>query len=136
MPDIERAFAAADLVISRAGAATLAEYPEHALPAILVPYPYAWRYQRVNADWLAERGAAIRLDEDRLAAELLPMIRDLLGRSGAAGSDARGDGGAQTLGWRGEYRAAVGPDGKEIIEPQRRRERGDFRRKAKRMGRR
>ncbi len=78
MPDIERAFAAADLVISRAGAATLAEYPEHALPAILVPYPYAWRYQRVNADWLAERGAAIRLDEDRLAAELLPLIRDLL----------------------------------------------------------
>jgi UDP-N-acetylglucosamine:LPS N-acetylglucosamine transferase len=78
MPDIERAFAAADLVISRAGAATLAEYPEHALPAILVPYPYAWRYQRVNADWLAERGAAIRLDEDRLAADLLPTIRDLL----------------------------------------------------------
>jgi undecaprenyldiphospho-muramoylpentapeptide beta-N-acetylglucosaminyltransferase len=78
MPDIERAFAAADLVISRAGAATLAEYPEHALPAILVPYPYAWRYQRVNADWLVERGAAIRLDEDRLAAELLPLIRDLL----------------------------------------------------------
>jgi UDP-N-acetylglucosamine:LPS N-acetylglucosamine transferase len=78
MADIERAFAAADLVISRAGAATLAEYPEHALPAILVPYPYAWRYQKVNADWLAERGAAIRLDEDRLATELLPTIRALL----------------------------------------------------------
>jgi UDP-N-acetylglucosamine:LPS N-acetylglucosamine transferase len=78
MTDIERAFAAADLVISRAGAATMAEYPAHALPAILVPYPYAWRYQKVNADWLAERGAAIRLDEERLADDLLPMIRALL----------------------------------------------------------
>ncbi len=77
MTDIERAFAAADLVISRAGAATLAEYPEHGLPAILVPYPYAWRYQKVNADWLAARGAAIRLDEEQLAADLLPTIRTL-----------------------------------------------------------
>jgi len=76
--DIGYAFAAADLVISRAGAATLAEYPHHALPAILVPYPHAWRYQKVNADYLAERGAAIRLDEERLAAELLPTLRALL----------------------------------------------------------
>jgi UDP-N-acetylglucosamine:LPS N-acetylglucosamine transferase len=43
-----------------------------------VPYPYAWRYQRVNADWLAERGAAVRLDDERLAAELLPTLRRLL----------------------------------------------------------
>ncbi len=78
LPDIGQAFAASDLVISRAGAATLAEYPELALPAILVPYPYAWRYQRVNADWLVERGAAIRLDDDKLETDLLPVVRDLL----------------------------------------------------------
>ena len=78
LPDIGQAFAAADLVISRAGAATLAEYPELGLPAILVPYPYAWRYQKVNADWLAERGAAIRLDDERLDEELLQAIRGLL----------------------------------------------------------
>jgi UDP-N-acetylglucosamine--N-acetylmuramyl-(pentapeptide) pyrophosphoryl-undecaprenol N-acetylglucosamine transferase len=78
LPDIGQAFAAADLVISRAGAATLAEYPELGLPAILVPYPYAWRYQKVNADWLAERGAAIRLDDERLDDALLPAIRGLL----------------------------------------------------------
>lgn len=78
LPDIGQAFAAADLVISRAGAATLAEYPELALPAILVPYPYAWRYQKINADWLVERGAAVRLDDERLGEDLLPLICDLL----------------------------------------------------------
>jgi UDP-N-acetylglucosamine--N-acetylmuramyl-(pentapeptide) pyrophosphoryl-undecaprenol N-acetylglucosamine transferase len=75
--DIEQLFAAADLIISRAGAATMAEYPQFGLPAILVPYPYAWRYQKVNADYLAEHGAAIRLDQERLAAELLPTVRSL-----------------------------------------------------------
>lgn len=78
LPDIGGAFAASDLVISRGGAATLAEYPELGLPAILVPYPYAWRYQKVNADWLVDRGAAIRLDDDKLETELLPLVRDLL----------------------------------------------------------
>jgi len=78
LPDIGQAFAAADLVISRAGAATLAEYPQLGLPAILVPYPHAWRYQKVNADYLVERGAAIRLDDERLATDLLPTVRALL----------------------------------------------------------
>ncbi len=77
LPDIGQAFAASDLVISRAGAATLAEYPALELPAILVPYPYAWRYQRVNADWLVDRGAAVRVDDDTLGRDLLPTIRSL-----------------------------------------------------------
>ncbi len=75
--DIGYAFAAADLVVSRAGASSLAEYPQHALPAILVPYPYAWRYQKVNADYLAGQGAGIRLEDERLADDLLPLLRDL-----------------------------------------------------------
>ncbi len=78
LPHIGPVFAAADLVISRAGAATLAEYPLFGLPAILVPYPHAWRYQRVNADWLAERGAAIRLDDERLQDTLLPTVQAVL----------------------------------------------------------
>lgn len=79
LPDIGQAFAAADLVISRAGAATLAEYPQLGLPSILVPYPHAWRYQHVNAEYLVERGAAIQLDDARLETELLPAVRALLG---------------------------------------------------------
>jgi UDP-N-acetylglucosamine--N-acetylmuramyl-(pentapeptide) pyrophosphoryl-undecaprenol N-acetylglucosamine transferase len=71
------AFRAADLVVARAGASMLGECPAFGLPALLVPYPYAWRYQKVNADFLAERGAAIRLDDERLATELLPTVQAL-----------------------------------------------------------
>jgi UDP-N-acetylglucosamine--N-acetylmuramyl-(pentapeptide) pyrophosphoryl-undecaprenol N-acetylglucosamine transferase len=73
------AFRAADLVLARAGASMLGECPAFGLPAILVPYPYAWRYQKVNADYLADRGAAIRLDDEKLPDDLLPMINDILG---------------------------------------------------------
>jgi UDP-N-acetylglucosamine--N-acetylmuramyl-(pentapeptide) pyrophosphoryl-undecaprenol N-acetylglucosamine transferase len=72
------ALAAADLVLSRAGASTLGEYPLFALPAILVPYPYAWRYQKVNADYLTRRGAAILLEDHRLNDELLVTLNVLL----------------------------------------------------------
>jgi UDP-N-acetylglucosamine:LPS N-acetylglucosamine transferase len=80
--DMGQALAAADLVVSRAGASVLGEFPHCGLPAILVPYPFAWRYQKVNADWLAGRGAAIRLDDEAMAAELLPTIRRLLAPKG------------------------------------------------------
>jgi UDP-N-acetylglucosamine:LPS N-acetylglucosamine transferase len=77
--EMEKAFAVADLAICRAGASILGELPFFGLPAVLVPYPHAWRYQRVNADWLTERGAAVRLDEERLGENLLPTLRRLLG---------------------------------------------------------
>jgi UDP-N-acetylglucosamine--N-acetylmuramyl-(pentapeptide) pyrophosphoryl-undecaprenol N-acetylglucosamine transferase len=76
--ELGAAFAAADLAICRGGASTLGELPYFGLPAVVVPYPHAWRYQRTNADWLARRGAAIRLDEERLAGELVPTLRNLL----------------------------------------------------------
>jgi len=72
------ALSAADLVISRAGASTLGEYPLFGLPAILVPYPHAWRYQRVNANYLAQHGAAVLLEDNRLQDQLLPTVNDLL----------------------------------------------------------
>lgn len=72
------ALAAADLAISRAGASTLGEYPLFGLPAILVPYPHAWRYQRVNADYLVRHAAAVTLEDAALSSQLLPAVQALL----------------------------------------------------------
>lgn len=74
------ALSAANLALSRAGASVLGEYPRFGLPAVLVPYPHAWRYQQRNAEYLAARGAAVVLQErelaDRLPDTLLEMLRD------------------------------------------------------------
>jgi undecaprenyldiphospho-muramoylpentapeptide beta-N-acetylglucosaminyltransferase len=72
------ALVAANLAVCRAGASTLGELPFFGLPAVLVPYPHAWRYQRVNAEWLTTRGAAIAIADERLSQQLLPTVRRLL----------------------------------------------------------
>jgi UDP-N-acetylglucosamine--N-acetylmuramyl-(pentapeptide) pyrophosphoryl-undecaprenol N-acetylglucosamine transferase len=79
LSDIGLAMAAADLVVSRAGASTLGEFPYFHLPAILIPYPHAWRYQRVNAEWLESRGAALCLQDESLTTTLEATLRDLIG---------------------------------------------------------
>lgn len=76
--DMGLALAAADLAVSRAGASVLGEFPLFGLPAILVPYPHAWRYQKTNADYLASRGAAMRLDDNQLSDHLAPLTEQLL----------------------------------------------------------
>lgn len=73
------ALSAADLVVSRAGASILGEFTTLALPSILVPYPHAWRYQKVNAEYLVRQGAAIQIEDELLQAKLSSVILELLG---------------------------------------------------------
>jgi UDP-N-acetylglucosamine--N-acetylmuramyl-(pentapeptide) pyrophosphoryl-undecaprenol N-acetylglucosamine transferase len=69
---MELAYACADLVVSRAGATTVAELAVCGLPALLVPYPYATgRHQEANARALQRAGGASVLLDDQLSAESL-----------------------------------------------------------------
>ena len=88
---IHMAYAAADLVVCRSGAMTLAEIAVCGTPAILVPYPYAAHdHQVVNANNLVDRGAAAmildrELTGERLAKEIAHILADrqLLSRMSA-----------------------------------------------------
>ncbi len=64
--NISHAYAAADIIIARAGAATVTELGLLGLAAVLVPYPFAGNHQKYNADVLANAGAAIIVEQKDL----------------------------------------------------------------------
>jgi UDP-N-acetylglucosamine--N-acetylmuramyl-(pentapeptide) pyrophosphoryl-undecaprenol N-acetylglucosamine transferase len=69
---MDREMKAADLVICRAGATTLAELTASARPSVLVPLPTAADdHQRKNAEVLSAAGAAELLEQSRLSGDLL-----------------------------------------------------------------
>jgi UDP-N-acetylglucosamine--N-acetylmuramyl-(pentapeptide) pyrophosphoryl-undecaprenol N-acetylglucosamine transferase len=76
--EIGAAMLIADLAVSRAGASILGELPHFGLPAIVVPYPHAWRYQKTNAEYLAKRDAAVIIEDGKLNTKLLPGINNLM----------------------------------------------------------
>ncbi len=76
---MEYAYAAADAVMCRSGATTLAELTRLGKPAILVPYPHAAaNHQEMNAHAMVEAGAAIMIKDTDLEAKALPMIKEIL----------------------------------------------------------
>lgn len=81
--DMALAYAAADLVVCRAGATTIAELTALGKPSLLVPYPFATNdHQRGNAEELVRVGGArLILDRDltgyRLALELQELLDDV-----------------------------------------------------------
>lgn len=76
--EIGAAMHLADLALTRGGAATLGEMPIFGLPAILVPYPYAWRYQRVNANYLMKHGAVEIIEDSQLEEQIAPKVHGLM----------------------------------------------------------
>ncbi|MBR2836535.1 MAG: UDP-N-acetylglucosamine--N-acetylmuramyl-(pentapeptide) pyrophosphoryl-undecaprenol N-acetylglucosamine transferase [Coriobacteriales bacterium] len=62
--------AAADCVVSRAGASSIAELAARCVPSLLVPYPYATAdHQTTNARYLVDAGGARVISDDRLDGE-------------------------------------------------------------------
>ena len=98
--DMAAVYAAADLMVSRAGATTVAELAAVGVPAVLVPLPGApGDHQTANARRLVAAGGAIMVRDDeadssRLVAEVDALLEDpgrLDTMAGAAGSVARPD---------------------------------------------
>jgi len=70
--NIPEIYALADLMICRTGAMTMAEITAYGLPAILIPYPYSTgNHQLINAQAMADKGAAIVIKESELTGEVL-----------------------------------------------------------------
>ena len=80
LDDMPRRFEAADLVLSRSGASTVAELSAAGKPAVLVPFPQAADdHQRRNAEVMAQAGAArMLLEADLTGAQLQGTLADLL----------------------------------------------------------
>lgn len=71
--------AAADLIISRAGATSIAEYALSAKPCIIIPSPFlAAGHQLKNAEALRARDAAVVVDEDASSGELRLTVQELI----------------------------------------------------------
>lgn len=75
LKEIQYAYNACSLVICRAGATTISELIFYKIPAIIIPYPFAYKHQLSNAQVLERVGAAIVIEDNKLEADIL---RDVL----------------------------------------------------------
>lgn len=75
LDDMPQQFGAADLVLARSGASSVAELAAAGKPAVLIPFPQAADdHQRKNAEVMAEAGAARMLIEAQLTPELVEQM--------------------------------------------------------------
>jgi UDP-N-acetylglucosamine--N-acetylmuramyl-(pentapeptide) pyrophosphoryl-undecaprenol N-acetylglucosamine transferase len=91
LDDMADAYAAADVVVSRAGATTIAELSVLGIPAVLVPYPHATaQHQRGNAEALERAGAAtMLLDRDLTPDVVAAAVADIVSDTARAGRMAQ-----------------------------------------------
>ena len=96
LDDMPAQFAAADLVLARSGASTVAELAAAGKPCLLVPFAAAAdAHQKRNAEAMAAAGAAVMLEEPevvepgRLLDALTGLLKDAA-RLKAMGQAARG----------------------------------------------
>ncbi|MDX2377172.1 UDP-N-acetylglucosamine--N-acetylmuramyl-(pentapeptide) pyrophosphoryl-undecaprenol N-acetylglucosamine transferase [Microbacterium sp. LRZ72] len=78
---MDLAFALADVIVSRAGAATVSEISALGIPAVYVPYAVGNGEQRLNAAASVEAGAALLIDDaaftpDRVRSDVVPLLQD------------------------------------------------------------
>ena len=77
--DMDYAYAAADIVISRAGALAIAELCIAGKPVVFVPYPFAAEdHQTSNAMALVNHGAAMLVKDSVVKTELIKTVRELI----------------------------------------------------------
>jgi UDP-N-acetylglucosamine--N-acetylmuramyl-(pentapeptide) pyrophosphoryl-undecaprenol N-acetylglucosamine transferase len=81
LAEMERGYAAADLMLCRGGAITVAEVAAVGLPAVYVPYPHSNQEQYRNAVPVVDAGGGLLVDDAELSPDwiertLLPLIRD------------------------------------------------------------
>jgi UDP-N-acetylglucosamine--N-acetylmuramyl-(pentapeptide) pyrophosphoryl-undecaprenol N-acetylglucosamine transferase len=101
--DVARCYAESDLIICRAGASTIAELAAAGVASVLVPFPHAVNdHQTHNARFLADRGAAVLVQQHELTAQKLAGLlrgftRDML------------------LGMAQKARAAAKPDATQVV---------------------
>ena len=79
LDDMSAAYTAADLVVSRAGAMSVAEIALTAKPCVFVPYPFAAEdHQTFNAKNLVDASAAFMINDSMVKESLAPMILDAI----------------------------------------------------------
>jgi UDP-N-acetylglucosamine--N-acetylmuramyl-(pentapeptide) pyrophosphoryl-undecaprenol N-acetylglucosamine transferase len=76
--EMDRAYAAADIVVSRSGAMSVAELCVVKKPVLFVPYPFAAEdHQTVNAQHLVNKNAALMVKDSEALDKVVPMVIEL-----------------------------------------------------------